>query len=395
MAESTGNVAMKKDCVFIYSPDQLGYKFSDSHPFNHKRLLLTMDLLKNINALDDADIVPARMATDEEIALAHDPQYIEIVKRAGHGELTPQQGETFGIGTEDTPMFKNMHEASALLVGGTLQAVDYVLQGKAEHALNLGGGLHHGFRGRASGFCIYNDSSVAIRYIQEKYGLRVLYVDTDAHHGDGVQWAFYDDPNVCTLSIHETGRYLFPGTGNITERGNGEGYGTSFNFPIDAFTEDESFLEVYEQSMREVFEFFKPDVVLTQNGADAHYFDPLTHLYGTMNIYREIPKLAHKLAHEYCDGRWIAVGGGGYDIWRVVPRAWSMIWLEMTNQELPSGPLPQAWLDHWQPESPVPFIPTWEDPDPLYEAVPRKQEIQEKNAQMLSKALHIVRNENR
>lgn len=379
--------------TFIYSPEQLGYKFSESHPFNHKRLNLTMDLLQRIGAIDETQIIPPRMATDEEIALAHDPAYIEIVKKAGHGELTPQQCESYGIGTDDTPIFENMHEASALLVGGTLQAVDQVLQGNSEHAINLGGGLHHGFRGRASGFCIYNDSSVAIKYIQKNYGMRVLYVDTDAHHGDGVQWAFYDDPNVCTLSIHETGRYLFPGTGNITERGNGEGYGTSFNFPIDAFTEDESFLEIYEAAMREVFEFFKPDVVLTQNGADAHYFDPLTHLYGTMAIYREIPKLAHKLAHEYCEGRWIAVGGGGYDIWRVVPRAWSMVWLEMNDLEIPTGPLPQDWLDRWQPESPVELIPTWEDPEALFEPVPRKAEIEEKNAQMLNKALHFIRSE--
>ncbi|MET4560934.1 acetoin utilization protein AcuC [Lysinibacillus parviboronicapiens] len=384
-----------KKAVFVYSPEQLGYKFSDTHPFNHKRLTLTMDLLKNIGALNDIDIVPARVATEEELLLAHDPKYIDIVKKAGHGELTEAQGKSYGIGTEDTPIFKNMHEASAQLVGGTLTAVDYVMEGKSEHALNLGGGLHHGFRGRASGFCIYNDSTVAIRYLQEKYKARVLYVDTDAHHGDGVQWSFYEDPDVCTLSIHETGRYLFPGTGNITERGNGQGYGTSFNFPIDAFTEDESFLDIYEKAMREVFEFFKPDVVLTQNGADAHYFDPLTHLYGTMNIYKEIPKLAHKLAHEYCGGKWIAVGGGGYDIWRVVPRAWSMLWLEMTDQEMPTGALPQAWLDRWQPEAPVPFIPTWEDPNPLYEPIPRKAEIEEKNAQMLDKALHIIRMEKR
>ncbi|HJH11123.1 MAG TPA: acetoin utilization protein AcuC [Metalysinibacillus jejuensis] len=380
-----------KKAVFVYSPEQLGYKFSDTHPFNHKRLTLTMDLLKNSNALDDAAIIPARVATDEELLLAHEAKYIEIVKKAGHGELLENQGEPYGIGTEDTPIFENMHEASAQLVGGTLTAVDAVMTGMAEHALNLGGGLHHGFQGRASGFCIYNDSTVAIKYLQEKYGARVLYVDTDAHHGDGVQWSFYDDPNVCTLSIHETGRYLFPGTGNITERGSGAGYGTSFNFPIDAFTEDESFLTIYEQAMREVFEFFKPDVVLTQNGADAHFFDPLTHLYGTMNIYQEIPKLAHKLAHEYCDGKWIAVGGGGYDIWRVVPRAWSLIWTEMTDQPMPTGSLPQAWLDRWQPESPVPLIPTWEDPSPLYEAIPRKAEIEEKNAMMLDKALHIIR----
>ena len=380
-----------KKAAFIFSPNQLTYKFSDSHPFNHTRLLLTMDLLKSMNALDDTQIIPARIATEEEIALAHDPAYIEIVKKAGHGLLTAAQCETYGIGTDDTPIFENMHEASALLVGGTLQAVDEVLEGRAEHAINLGGGLHHGFRGRASGFCIYNDSSVAIKYIQKKYDYRVLYVDTDAHHGDGVQWAFYDDPNVCTFSIHETGRYLFPGTGNITERGTGNGYGTSFNFPIDAFTEDESFLTIYETALREVFEFFKPDVVLTQNGADAHFYDPLTHLNGSIKIFEEIPKLAHRLAHEYCEGRWIAVGGGGYDIWRVVPRAWALIWTEMNDLQAPTGPISTDWLNKWQQHSPVALVPTWEDPYPLYDPIPRKQEITEKNGQMLEKALHFIR----
>lgn len=381
-----------KNAVFVYSSEQLGYKFSDSHPFNHKRLNLTVDLLKKIHALKDEDIIPARMATDEEIALAHDKSYIEVVKQAGKGLLTPEQTIHYGIGTEDTPIFANMHEASSYLVGGTLQAVDSVMQGLSRHALNLGGGLHHGFFGRASGFCIYNDSSVAIKYLRKHYNVRVLYVDTDAHHGDGVQWAFYDDPNVCTLSIHETGRYLFPGTGNVTERGSGIGYGTTFNFPVDAFTEDESFLAIYEKAMIEIFEYFKPDVVFTQNGADAHFLDPLTHLYGTMNIYREIPKLAHKLAHEYCNGRWIAVGGGGYDVWRVVPRAWSYIWTEMNDLPSPTGPLPKEWLDQWQKESPVPLFPHWEDPNPLYEPIPRKLEIEEKNAQMLMKALSIIRN---
>ncbi|MTD29548.1 acetoin utilization protein AcuC [Planomicrobium sp. YIM 101495] len=381
-----------KHAVFVFSDDQLGYRFSETHPFNQKRLLLTIDLLREMNALDAASVVPARIATDEELMLAHDPRYIEAVKKASRGELSPEAGEGFGIGTEDTPIFENMHEASARLVGGTLTAADYVMEGKAQHALNLGGGLHHGFRGKASGFCIYNDSSVAINYIKQKYGARVLYIDTDAHHGDGVQWCFYDDPDVCTVSIHETGRYLFPGTGNINERGNGQGYGTSFNFPIDAFTEDESFLDIYRTSMREIVEFFKPDVILSQNGADAHYLDPLTHLSSTMKIYREIPKIAHELAHEFCDGKWIAVGGGGYDIWRVVPRAWSLIWMEMNNVPLPEGPLPQNWLDKWQPESPVELIGTWDDPDGLYKPIPRKAEITDKNAQMMEKALYIIRN---
>jgi len=384
---------MKKNAVFVFSEEQLGYKFSDTHPFNQKRLTLTVDLLKEMNALTQSDIVVPRIASDEELCLVHDPQYIEIVKKASLEKSKTSIYESYGIGTEDTPIFPHMHEASASLVGGTLTAVDYVMEGKSLHALNLGGGLHHGFKGRASGFCIYNDSSVAIKYMQQKYNARVLYIDTDAHHGDGVQWSFYDEPNVCTISIHETGRYLFPGTGNITERGTGEGYGTSFNFPIDAFTEDESFLEIYRTAVTEIVEAFRPDVIISQNGADAHYFDPLTHLHGTMNIYREIPKLAHELAHQYCGGKWIAVGGGGYDIWRVVPRAWSLLWMEMNDVKTPTGNLPKTWLDRWSKESPVPFIPTWMDPNPLYEPIPRKAEITEKNKQMLNKALYALRNQ--
>ena len=384
---------MKKDALFVFSEDQLGYSFSDTHPFNQKRIVMTLDLLRKINAINDEDIVAPRIASDNELLLAHDEKFIDIVKRAGRGEVGAEVSDLYGIGTEDTPIFQGMHEASATLVGGTLTAVDQVMEGHSRYAVNLGGGLHHGFQGKASGFCVYNDSSVAIKYLQQKYNARVLYVDTDAHHGDGVQWTFYDDPSVCTLSIHETGRYLFPGTGNVTERGNGAGYGTSFNFPIDAFTEDESFLDIYRTSLREVAEFFKPDVLLTQNGADAHFFDPLTHLYGTMEIYKQIPRLARELAEEFCDGRWIAVGGGGYDIWRVVPRAWSQIWLSMKQLPSPSGALPADWLDEWQPQSPVPLIGTWDDPNPLYEPIPRKGEITEKNAQMANRALHIIRNE--
>ncbi|EEL26756.1 Acetoin utilization protein acuC [Bacillus cereus Rock1-15] len=332
------------------------------------------------------------MATDEEIAYVHTEEYINAVKRAGEGKLEKSIAMTYGLGTEDTPMFPNMHEASALLVGGTLTAVDAVLSGKVKHALNLGGGLHHGFRGKASGFCIYNDSSIAMKYIQKKYGLRVLYIDTDAHHGDGVQWSFYDDPNVCTISLHETGRYLFPGTGAVNERGQGNGYSYSFNVPLDAFTEDESFLKSYRTVVKEVAAYFKPDIILTQNGADAHYYDPLTHLCATMNIYREIPKLAREIANEYCDGRWIAVGGGGYDHWRVVPRAWALIWLEMNNIQNISGYLPPEWIEAWKGQAETELPLTWEDPDNMYKPIPRKPEIEEKNALTVAKSLEIIRN---
>ena len=382
---------MKHEAVFIYSPEQLKYKFGPSHPFNQFRLQLTLDLLMKSNAIEEKDIIPPRQATREELVLFHDPHYLDAVELASQGKLSNERAEGYGLGTDDTPMFSNMHEASSLLVGGSLTAVEYVMSGKAKHALNLGGGLHHGFRGKASGFCIYNDSAIAIKYIQEKYQARVLYIDSDAHHGDGVQWAFYDDPNVCTLSIHETGRYLFPGTGNINERGEGKGYGFSFNIPVDAFTEDESWLHCYRTAFSEVAAFFKPDVILTQNGADSHYWDPLTHLSVTMNTYRDIPKLAHEMAHQYCDGRWIAVGGGGYDIWRVVPRAWSYIWLEMTENHADFDQLPKAWLDKWQDHAPCNLPLKWQDEENLYTPIPRKEEITEKNAQILERALYPIR----
>ena len=391
MAKYAGHVFMKKEAVFVYSDQLLSYKFSENHPFNQFRLTLTLDLLKKINRMQERDIVPPRIATNEELQLIHDAAYVEAVQKAGNGQLPLDIAEGYGLGTEDTPMFKGMHEASALLVGGTLTAADWVMQEKAAHALHLGGGLHHGFRGKASGFCIYNDSSVAIKYLQEKYHARVLYIDTDAHHGDGVQWSFYDDPDVCTLSLHETGRYLFPGTGNVNERGQGKGYGFSFNLPLDAFTEDDSWLEAYETSVWEVADFFKPDVILTQNGADAHFYDPLTHLSASMNIYRRIPEVAHRVAHQYCDGRWIAVGGGGYDIWRVVPRAWSFIWLAMTGYSNVSGPLPKEWLEQWQSKSPVQLPAEWDDPPGLYPAIPRKPEIEEKNRLTLEKMLYPLR----
>lgn len=382
---------MNQQSVFVFSEDLLKYKFSNDHPFNQLRITLTVDLLKKINALSPHQIITPRKATDDELSLIHDPNYIDAVKLAGLGQLSSDSAENYGLGTEDNPIFPYMHEASSLQVGGTLTAVDQVMTGKASHALHLGGGLHHGFRGKASGFCVYNDCSVAIQYIQKKYHARVLYVDTDAHHGDGVQWSFYDDPNVCTLSIHETGRYLFPGTGAVNERGSGSGYGYSFNIPIDAFTEDESFIHTYSNSIREIAEFFKPDVILSQNGADAHYYDPLTHLSATTKIYRTIPKLAHEMAHQFCEGRWIAVGGGGYDIWRVVPRAWALLWLEMTENPNGYGKLPAEWIEYWQRQAPVKLPLEWDDPSNLYAPIPRKEEITEKNLRTLEKALYPIK----
>jgi len=378
---------------FVFTDDFTSYRFRDDHPFNQMRVILTKELLEASSALRQDQFITPRHATEEELSLAHSRTYIQAVKQAGEGLLSEEDGMEFGIGTEDTPMFKGMHEASSLLVGSTLSAIDAVMENQVKHALNLGGGLHHGFERKASGFCIYNDGAVGIKYLRKKYDCKVLYVDTDAHHGDGVQWAFYDDPNVCTFSIHETGRYLFPGTGNVNERGLKEGYGYSFNLPIDAFTEDESFLQVYETAMKEIVHYFKPDVIVTQNGADAHFLDPLTHLCSTMKIYERIPALAHELAHQYCNGKWIALGGGGYDIWRVVPRAWAQVWKVMSEGTHFQGPLPKDWLKKWEKESPVPLPENWHDPEDAYNPIPRRKEITEKNEKLLEKSLQLITNQ--
>ncbi|WP_010651211.1 acetoin utilization protein AcuC [Oceanobacillus massiliensis] len=380
---------MSSNPGFVFSDDFLIYHFNEEHPFNQKRVLLAKELLEASAMLYAQDIIPPRMATEEEIGLFHDRAYINAVKQAD--SLSEDEAYEYGLGTEDTPIFPNMHEASSFAVGGTLTAVDEVLTGRRDHALNLGGGLHHALQRKAAGFCIYNDCAIAIKYIREKYNLKVLYVDTDAHHGDGVQWAFYDDPNVCTFSIHETGRYLFPGSGNVSERGIKQGHGYSFNLPIDAFTQDESYLHSYETAFREIAKFFNPDIIITQNGADAHCFDPLTHLCGTMEIFNRIPQLAHELAHQYCNGKWIATGGGGYDMWRVVPRSWAQIWNVMKQDSPAKGIIPAEWRAKWQREAPIDLPKFWHDTDEAFPEIPRKKDITEKNNSLLENLLKYAK----
>ncbi len=386
------NEMMTQKAIFIYSEEMMKYKFAEDHPFNPIRIKLTYDLLKASEAIDDTQLRKPKPATEKDLLLAHSKEYIEFIESVNDGNIDEDSLLDHGLADDDMPVFESMHQASSLAVGATLQAANKVMQGHASHALNLSGGLHHAFYGKASGFCIYNDIAVAIKHITQNYGAKVLYVDTDAHHGDGVQWAFYDDPQVCTLSIHETGRYLFPGTGNITERGEGKGMGYTFNIPVDAFTEDDSWYACYEQALERVAESFKPDIIVTQNGADGHYYDPLSHLYLTMDTYKKIPTLAHRFAHEYCEGKWIALGGGGYDIFRVVPRAWALVWMEMNEHNKDLTDIPKEWIDKWQPHSKLALPLYWDDPIDMYPPVPRKEEIDYKNQSTLKNALYILRN---
>ncbi len=380
---------MKKP-LYVYDDSLLKYRFNSTHPFNQMRLKMTTDLLIQAGFLKDTDIIKPREATDDELLLVHKKDFIDAVKAAGEGILSKDKMDSYGLDTEDTPSFEGMHEKSKMLVGATLTAVEAVMEGRTDKAASLAGGLHHGFSGRASGFCVYNDSAVAIEYLRTKYSQRVMYVDTDAHHGDGVQWIFYDSSEVMTYSIHETGRYLFPGTGSLTERGTEEGFGFAVNLPIDAFTEDESFMNTFKESLEAAIIKFKPDIIISQNGVDAHYRDPMTHLSLTSKSFEEIPRFVCKMADQYTDGKWIAVGGGGYNLWQVVPRMWAQIWLAMTGIEAPTGRLPETYLEKYESKCPVYFPQNWEDDTSDYQDIPRRTEIAEKNESTLDRAmLHL------
>lgn len=373
--------------LFVYDDALLEYRFSDDHPFNQMRLLLTKTLLESCRLLFQDKIIAPRVATDEELLLGHQAEYIQAVKNASDNKLSEEDCEKFGLNSNDTPNFIGMHDKCALLVGATLTAVDTVMSGQTKTACNFGGGLHHGFRGRASGFCIYNDSTVAIEYIKQKYQKRVLYIDTDAHHGDGVQFSFYNDNEVFTYSIHETGRYLFPGTGNIHEKGDGDGYLYSMNLPIDAYTEDDSFIQTFEASLKKACEFFKPDIILSQNGADAHYLDPLTHLSVTHQTFQRIPQIVHQCAIDYTEGKWIAIGGGGYNIFQVAPLAWAQVYNAMEGNPPLKGDIPKDWVDLWQPKAKIKIPTNWNADLEGYEAIPRRLDIEEKNEQTLQRIL--------
>lgn len=391
---------MSINAMFIHHDDELKYRFNEDHPFNQKRLELTYDLLTEIDALPPAHMLQARCATEDELLTIHQPSYIHTVK--GLSVDQPEQewldkAEIYGFTSEDTPYFKEMHEVTSTIVGGSITAVDTVMSGRSLHALHLGGGLHHALSNRGSGFCVYNDASVAIAYLRQHYNARVLYIDTDVHHGDGVQWSFYTDPHVCTYSIHETGKYLFPGTGFVHERGESDGYGSCYNIPMEPFTEDESWLDCFQETIRRVTAMFQPDIIVSQHGCDAHAYDPLSHQQCSMQIYKAMPAIIHQLAHQYCQGRWVALGGGGYDIWRVVPRAWSLLWLEMTDHSLvkqldhePLFPLPEAWMKRWQQKAPVTIPETWLDHLTDWEPMPRRSEISSNNRKMADIALQYI-----
>ena len=366
--------------AFVWADQLASYRFTPEHPLNPRRLLLTVELLQRLGLVgtERAPIVRPRAATVAEIAAVHDVAYIEAVRAASVDPVQRARYATYGLGSEDVPVVAGMHDAAALVCGATLTAAEWVMSGRAARAFSISGGLHHARRAEAAGFCVYNDLAITIRWLQRNYGCRVMYIDVDAHHGDGVQWLCYDDPAVLTVSFHESGAFLFPGTGFIDELGDGDGYGYSVNVPLDVHTEDGSFLESFAALVPELAAQYRPDVILLQAGCDAHVLDPLTHLRCTTGFYERITRMTCGLADRYCDGRLIVTGGGGYACYTVVPRAWTLVWGALRGLE-PEDQLPVDWCRSLRLESGQDIPCTLRDPADAFPAPPRRAEVEENN----------------
>ncbi|MFW9896462.1 MAG: acetoin utilization protein AcuC [Candidatus Thorarchaeota archaeon] len=332
----------------IYSEEYLNYNFGGDHPFRPLRLKLTYSLMEKLLLLENKrlEIFKPRLATREELERAHSPKYIDIVKKLS---INPDDREIppylYGLGPGDNPIFKGMYEAAALVSGGTIIAADNVWNNEDFKAtFNIAGGLHHAGREKASGFCIFNDIAVAIHHLKTlKKDIKIAYLDVDCHHGDGVQWSFYDDPNVLTISYHQDGRFLFPGTGFIDERGEGEGVGYSINFPLVPGTNNKTFIKLFRKTTPKILEAYQPDILITQLGVDTYFDDPLTDMGFSLSIYKDIAQTLKTSVREYCQNKWVAVGGGGY-LMTVVPRAWSIFLAKMLDVDLPNE-LPDSWIE--------------------------------------------------
>ncbi|MBX6381716.1 MAG: acetoin utilization protein AcuC [Microbispora sp.] len=329
---------MSQTVRVVWDDALVTYDFGPGHPLAPVRVELTMALARDLGVLRGAETIGCVPATEDEIALVHNRDYIEAVKnvsRDGRPDLR------HGLGTEDNPAFAGVHEAAALVTGATLAAAEAVWNGEAEHAVNIAGGLHHAMPGAASGFCVYNDPAVAIAWLLSQGATRIAYVDVDVHHGDGVQAAFYDDPRVLTISLHESPATLFPGTGFPHETGV---HGTAVNVALPAGCGDGGWLRAFHAVVPPLLRAFAPQILVTQHGCDSHALDPLAHLMLSLDGQRTAYAALHRLAHETAGGRWIAVGGGGYELVRVVPRAWTHLIAEALGRPVdPSAVTPETW----------------------------------------------------
>ena len=330
------------NAAFVYDDALSQHVLRSDHPMRPVRLRLAYELLSAYGAFDGetSRLINPRSATEEELGWVHTPEYIAAVRALSSG-LATERPERFGFAAMgDNPVYPGMYDAATLSSGATLVAAELVAAGRVDVAFSISGGLHHAAPTHASGFCIFNDPAIAIKYFLER-GMRVAYVDVDAHHGDGVQDVFYGDDRALTISIHESGSYLFPGTGFVSESGTGDGAGYSVNIPLYPYTEDEPYLWAFREVVPPLIRAFAPDVLVTQLGIDSYHSDPITHLQltsrGYVDIIREFAALGLP---------WLALGGGGYDI-GAVARCWTLAYGVMLGTEWPDR-IPEAVAGQYQ-----------------------------------------------
>ena len=316
--------------AFIYEEALSHHQLRGDHPMRPVRLQYTFDLLQGYGAFDGevSKLISPRPATEEELRWLHSAEYVSAVQAFSLGSNAYDPVRFNFSGQGDNPTYPGMFDAAALSTGATLAAAELVADKEVDAAFSISGGLHHAAPDHASGFCVFNDPALAIKYFRLR-GLRVAYVDIDAHHGDGVQDAFFDDNQVMTISLHESGQYLFPGTGFVGETGRGQGVGYSVNVPLFPYTGDEIYLETFYALVPPLLQAFEPDVLVTQLGIDTYHSDPLTHLQITTRGYSEAVKALSKTGVP-----WLALGGGGYDL-MAVARSWTLAYGIMLDVEWP------------------------------------------------------------
>ena len=337
--------AVSESLSVIWDEAFLRYKLSPEHPLHPIRLALTVDLATTLGVLDrpNLSVLAPEAASDDLLRLVHTDAYINAVKGAYDH---PTQAYRHGMGTPDNPIFAGMHQSSALLTGASVLAAQRLLSGQAQHAANIGGGLHHAMPDRASGFCVYNDPAVAIAWMLTQGIERIAYVDVDVHHGDGVQEVFAADPRVLTVSLHQHPATLFPGTGLPDEVGTGDAVGSAVNVALPPGTDDAGWLRAFAATVPALLRAFRPQILVTQHGCDSHREDPLADLALTIDGQRTSYALLHTLAHELCEGRWLLLGGGGYGLTRCVPRAWTHLLAEASGDPLdPATTIPGDWAE--------------------------------------------------
>lgn len=323
--------------VVVHAAELLRYSFGDDHPMGPRRAELAWWLAERLDLTRGVRLVDVPPVNEDWLRLVHADDYLAAL---ADGRPHPQRG----IGSDDNPLVPGLPAVAARIASATVEAARQVWTGEARRAVNVSGGLHHALPGETAGFCIYNDAAIAIRWLLEQGAERIAYVDLDAHHGDGVERVFWDDPRVLTISLHESGLHLFPHTGFPREVGGEGARGSAANVSFMPMTGDRAWLHSVAAIVPPLIEAFRPQVIISQHGADPHRSDPLADLWVSVDAMAAAQRMVIDLADRFAAGRWIGLGGGGYNR-DAVGRTWAALLASAQGLALdPALTLPREWV---------------------------------------------------